>query len=156
MAAEDVTALRRFYAILAESLDEMNANHDARADLRGSLERGELPCTAAMLDAFDPEVEWAPLEAEGKVFHRRSGMVSILEAWYEAMEDWHVEPERIVDAGDSLLLTVRVRARGRSSGVVVEQRGYAVFRMRDGRVLRCDEYADVHTAREAAGLPSAA
>jgi ketosteroid isomerase-like protein len=156
MCAEDATALRRFYEIVAQSLDEMNADPDARADLRGALERGELPRTAAMLDAFDPEVEWAPLEAEGKVFHRRSGMVSILEAWYEAMEDWHVEPEEIVDAGESLLLTVRVRARGRASGATVEDRGYAVFRMRDGKVLRCDEYADFDTARKAAGLPSAA
>jgi ketosteroid isomerase-like protein len=155
MGAEDVAALRRFYDIVAESLDEMNTNSDARADLRKALERGELPRTAAMLDAFDPDVEWAPLEAEGKVFHRRTGMLSILEGWYEAMEDWHVEPEEIVDAGDSLLLTVRVRARGRSSGVTVEDRGFAVFRMRDGRVLRCDEYADVDVAREAAGLPPA-
>jgi ketosteroid isomerase-like protein len=156
MAIKDEIALRRFYDIVADSLDEINANPEARADLRGALERGELPCTAAMLDAFDPEVEWAPLEAEGKVFHRRPGMVSILEAWYEAMEDWHIEPEEIVDTGDSLLLTARVRARGRSSGVTLEERGYALFRMRDGRVLRCDEYADVSTAREAAGLPSAA
>jgi ketosteroid isomerase-like protein len=155
VGTEDLTALARFYDIVGESLDELNANPDARADLRGALERGALPCTAAMLDASDPEVEWAPLEAEGKVFHGRSGMVSILEAWYEAMDDWHVEPQEIVDAGDSLLLSVQVRARGRSSGVTVEERGHAVFRMRDGRVLRCDEYADVDTAREAAGLQPA-
>jgi ketosteroid isomerase-like protein len=122
--------------------------------MRGALERGELPRTEAMLHALDPEVEWAPLEAEGKVFHGRSGNVSLLEAWYEAMDDWHVTPEEIVDAGDSLLLSVRVRARGRSSGVTVEELGYAVFRMRDGKVLRCDEYADVNAAREAAGLQS--
>jgi ketosteroid isomerase-like protein len=138
--------------MVAESLDEMNADPDARADLRGALERGDLPRTAAMLDAFDPQVEWAPLEAEGKVFHGRSGMVSILEAWYEAMDDWHVEPEEIVDAGASLLLTVRVRARGRSSGLMLEERGYAVFQMRGGKVLRCDEYAEAQSAREAAGL----
>ena len=155
MGTEDLTALARFYDIVGESLEELNANPDARADLRRALERGALPCTAAMLDASDPEIAWAPLEAEGKVFHGRSGMVSILEAWYEAMDDWHVEPQEIVDAGDSLLLSVRVRARGRSSGVTVEERGYAVFRMRDGRVLRCDEYADVDTAREAAGLQPA-
>jgi ketosteroid isomerase-like protein len=156
MGADDVTALLRFYDIAGESIAEMNANPDARADLRGALERGELPRTEAMLDAFDPEVAWAPLEAEGKVFHGRTGMVSILEAWYEAMVDWRVEPEEIVDGGDLILLTVRVRARGRSSGALVEERGYAVFKMRDGKVLRCDEYADIHTAREAAGLPSAA
>src|SRR6266516_4558776 len=137
MGTEDLRALARFYDIVGESLDEMNANPDARADLRGARERRALPCTAAMLDAFDPEVEWAPLEAEGKVFHGRPGIVSILEAWYAAMEDWHVEPEGIVDAGGSLLLTAHVRARGRSSGATVEERAYAVFRMRDGGVLRC-------------------
>lgn len=149
MGAQDVTDLQSFYAILAESLDEMNAHPDARADLRRALERGELPRTTAMLDAFDPEIEWAPLEAEGKVFHRRPGMISILEAWYDAMTDWHVEPEEIVDAGDSLLLTARIRARGRSSGATVEERAYAVFRMRDGRVLRCDEYSDLESATRA-------
>jgi hypothetical protein len=34
MAAEDVTALGRFYEIVAESLDELNSNPDARADAR--------------------------------------------------------------------------------------------------------------------------
>ena len=80
MAAEDVTALRRFYELVGASMAEMDANSAAPADITAALERLELPCTAAMIDACDPEVEWVPLEGEGKVFHGRRGIVSILEA----------------------------------------------------------------------------
>jgi ketosteroid isomerase-like protein len=38
--------------------------------------------------------------------------------------------------------------------VPVEQRGHAVFRMRDGMVLRCEEFDDLAAARQSAGLPS--
>jgi ketosteroid isomerase-like protein len=154
MSAEDVAAMRRFYECAGAGLAEMNANPAACADIGAAVERGELPNTAAMLDAFHPEVEWAPLEAEGKVFYGRAGMINILEAWYEAMDEWSAEPEDIVDLGGQVLMTIRVRARGRTSGVRIEERGYAIFRTRDGKVLRCDEFADLQAAREAAGLPS--
>src|SRR5207245_5369250 len=154
MGAENVTALKRFYELVGASLAEMNANTTARAEIGAALERKELPHTAAMLDACDPEIEWAPVEAEGKVFRGRRGIVAILESWYEAMEDWRVEPEDIVDAGGSLLLTARIEARGRSSGLPIEQRGQAVFWMRDGRVLRCEEFADLKAAGDAAGPSS--
>jgi ketosteroid isomerase-like protein len=155
MASEDVAALWRFYELVAASLEEMNAKSSARADIGAAIEGGELPRTAAMIDACDPEVEWIPMEGEGKVFHGRRGIVRILQGWYEAMDEWRVQPEEILDAGASLLLmTLRVEARGRRSRVPVEQRGHAVFRMRDGMVLRCEEFDDLAAARQAAGLPS--
>src|SRR5207245_10085767 len=101
MGAENVTALKRFYELVGASLAEMNASPTARADIGAALERQELPHTAAMLDACDPEIEWAPLEAEGKVFRGRRGMVSILEAWYEAMAEWLEERVAVVDGGRS-------------------------------------------------------
>jgi ketosteroid isomerase-like protein len=154
MGAEDVQALQHFYELAGAALPEMEAYPDACADIGAAVERGELPNTAAMLEAFDPEVEWVPLEAEGKVFFGRAGMIAILEAWFEAMDRWSVEPEDIIDADGVLLMTILVKARGRKSGVPIEERGYAVFQMRDGRVLRCDEFPDLHAAREAAGLVS--
>jgi ketosteroid isomerase-like protein len=154
MASEDVAALRRFYELVGASLAEMNASSSARADIGAAIEGGELPHTAAMIDACDPEVEWIPMEGEGKVFHGRRGIVRILQGWYEAMDEWRVQPEEILDAGDSLLMTLRVEARGLRSRVPVEQRGHAVFRMRDGMVLRCEEFDDLAAARQSAGLPS--
>jgi ketosteroid isomerase-like protein len=154
MGADDVQALQRFYQLAGAALPEMSANPRACTDIGAAVERGELPNTAAMLEAFDPEVEWVPLEAEGKVFYGRAGMIAILEAWFEAMDQWSVQPEEIVDADGSLLMTIRVKARGRSSGVSIEELGYAVFAMRDGKVLRCDEFADLEAAREAVRLLS--
>jgi ketosteroid isomerase-like protein len=152
MGVDDVEALRRFYGLVEASLDEINADPSARDDIGGALERGHLPRTAAMIDACDPEIEWVPLEAEGKIFHGRRGIVRILQEWYQAMVDWSVEPEEILDGGASLLMIARIRARGRASGIPVEQHGQAVFRMRAGRVLRCEEFGDLAAAREAAGV----
>src|SRR6476469_9453810 len=104
MGVDDVEALRRFYGLVEASLDEINADPSARDDIGGALERGDLPRTAAMIEACDPAMEWVPLEAEGKIFHGHRGIVRILQEWYQAMVDWSVEPEEILDGGGSLLM----------------------------------------------------
>jgi ketosteroid isomerase-like protein len=152
MSTDDVAALRRFYELVGACLDEMNANPAARTDIGEALLQRELPRTAAVIDALDPEVEWVPLEAPGAVYSGRSGIISMLQAWYEAVDEWLVEVEEILDAGDALLMTARIRVRGRASGLPVEERLQAVFRMRDGRVRRCEEFSDPAAARQAAGL----
>jgi ketosteroid isomerase-like protein len=49
-------------------------------------------------------------------------------------------------------VTVRFHGRGRASGVEVETRFYEVYTLRDGKVLRIDEYEHRAEALEAAGL----
>ena len=44
------------------------------------------------------------------------------------------------------------QARGRSSGVRVEERLYEVYTLRNGRILRFDEFSDRDAALEALGL----
>ena len=53
---------------------------------------------------------------------------------------------------DRVFVTVRFHGRGRASGVEVETRLYEVYMLRDGKVLRIDEYDDRAEALEAAGL----
>src|SRR5262245_49450140 len=73
------------------------------------------------------------------------------EHWEGAWEELDVTVEELIDAGDRVLLTAHHRGRGRGSGVQVETRLYSVYTLRDGKVIRVDEYAARPEALEAAG-----
>ena len=74
------------------------------------------------------------------------------EHWKVAWEELDVTIEELIDAGDRVFLTAHHRGRGRGSGVEVDTRLYSVYTLRDGKVLRIDEYADRAEALEAVGL----
>jgi ketosteroid isomerase-like protein len=58
----------------------------------------------------------------------------------------------VIGRGDRVFLAARFHARGRASGVEVDTRLYEVYTLRDGKVLRIDEYEHRADAVEAAGL----
>jgi ketosteroid isomerase-like protein len=51
-----------------------------------------------------------------------------------------------------VLLTAHHRGRGQGSGVEVDTRFYEVYMLRDGKVVRVDEFSERAEALEAAGL----
>ena len=60
--------------------------------------------------------------------------------------------EEFVDVGDRVLVTIRMRGRGRETGIEVEARLYDVYTLRGGLIVRMDEYADRAEALAAVGL----
>jgi ketosteroid isomerase-like protein len=66
-------------------------------------------------------------------------------------EDFHTEDEEIIDAGARVVALHRIHARGRASGVEVDDRVGSVFTLRDGRLLRMVACTR-QEALEAAGL----
>ena len=79
-----------------------------------------------------------------------------LREWVEAMdeiwEDGRHEPEEFIDAGDFVVVVLRVRARRRDRGVPFDLPLLHVFEMRDGRIQRGTAYLDKVEALEAVGL----
>jgi ketosteroid isomerase-like protein len=99
---------------------------------------------------FDPDVVINPTE-EGPSY----GLDAIrdnIEHWKGAWEELEVTTEEFIDAGDRVLVTAHHRGRGRGSGIEVDTRFYLVYSLRNGKVVRSDEYADRADALEAAGL----
>ena len=60
--------------------------------------------------------------------------------------------EEFVDAGDRVVVALHLRGRGRGSGVEIDARFFDVYTIRDGKIVRMDEFTERFAALEAAGL----
>jgi ketosteroid isomerase-like protein len=130
MSQEDVEIIRRGYA-------DLN-----RRDVE------------AWLDAFHPNAEMYDL-AGGPEAPARQGHDGLRE-WVETMDEiWEGgrhEPEQFIDAGDFVVVALRVRARRRDVRLPFDLPLFHVFEMRAGRIQRGTAYLDKAEALEAAGL----
>jgi uncharacterized protein len=85
----------------------------------------------------------------------RSGPDGFLRATEEArdaFEDFRVEPEEFIDAGERVVVPVLISGRGRASGAKQEVRLVHVWALRNGKVIRSEIYRTVEEALEAARL----
>jgi ketosteroid isomerase-like protein len=79
--------------------------------------------------------------------------VSFVEQVDEMWENFEVEPEELIDAGDNVVVASRISGKGRGSGVETAMRVYAVWTLREGKVARLTGgFRDRAEALEAAGL----
>jgi ketosteroid isomerase-like protein len=114
--------------------------------------RGDIP---SFLELLDPDVEWIPIMAalEGRVYRGREDVRRWLE---DIARDWeYFEPcyEEYRDLGDQVLILGRWRARGRASGVELEnQPATWLYEIKGGRAVRMRTFTDRTEAFEAAGL----
>ena len=72
--------------------------------------------------------------------------------WADAWDDWELEVEDYVDAGERVVVIINQRGRSKASGIPVEMRFAQVWTLRDGRGIRMEMYASVDEALEAVGL----
>jgi ketosteroid isomerase-like protein len=73
--------------------------------------------------------------------------------WFDAWGRVEFAYERFFDAGDRVVVFLRMRAFGRASGIEAVVDDYAqVWALRDGRVVRMRFYADRDEAVVAAGI----
>jgi ketosteroid isomerase-like protein len=98
----------------------------------------------------DPDIVWNPIEelpAQGHGAVRAS-----LARWKAEWHDYKVIPEEFEDRGDRVVVTVRLRGRGRGSGIEIDARFYDVYTLRDGKIVRMDQFTARSQALEAVAL----
>ena len=123
-------------------------NVEVVRELWDAYSRGDIDRVIALSDPYDVLVtlEEGPLHGPDAI---RANYARWMEAWEE-------EPETTVDevigTGDHVLMIACFQGRGRGSGVRVEQRLYEVYTLRNGSILRVDEFSDRAEALEAVGL----
>ncbi|HYY74354.1 MAG TPA: nuclear transport factor 2 family protein [Solirubrobacterales bacterium] len=103
---------------------------------------------------LDPEIEWVnPPEAVEP--GTRRGIEAFADAARtvgETFQGVRVEIERLMDAGERVVVIATLRGRGRGSGADVERRQGYVWTIRAGKAVRFEWFNDPAKAMDAAGL----
>jgi ketosteroid isomerase-like protein len=107
----------------------------------------------ACLAAFDPAVavDWTT-RPDGGVFRGRRGVAESMRTWTGTFEDWRLEIEEILDAGDCVYLVTREVGRGKGSGVPIERTSHHVVMVRNAKIIHWQGFPDRGKALAAAGL----
>ena len=101
------------------------------------------------------DYEWiVPTPLDGRtVWRGREGFVQFIRTWTHEFDDWRIEVERWIDAGqDRVVALTRQTATGKGSGVPVELNLGQVWEFEGGRVARVRAHLSHAEALEAAGL----
>jgi ketosteroid isomerase-like protein len=103
--------------------------------------------------ADDVEVVFVGLEP-GLVDGTYSGAAGLVEGWQDWLAPWSsykAEVEDLVDAGDDVVILVRLLGTTKHGGVVIEQSGAAVWTFQDGKVVKLAFHLDRRSALESIG-----
>jgi ketosteroid isomerase-like protein len=143
--SENVELVRRWYGLLPD-LRDADPNEDPaffdRA-FRGFLHE-------------DYELRLPGGYPEGQpIFRGRDGQAQLAAMLRDAWSEWRFEPERFIEAGDRVVVFVRVRAKGSASRAPIELHDAHVHTLRDRRLTSTCVYRDRSKALEAAGIEHA-
>jgi ketosteroid isomerase-like protein len=90
----------------------------------------------------------------GPVHVGREDVIKSSRHYWGTFDDYRVEIEEIIDAGQSVVLVVREVGRGKGSGAPVERRQAQVWTFRDDRIIRWECFPTKADALEAVGVSS--
>src|SRR6266550_8101059 len=103
-------------------------------------------------DLLAPDVEFTQPEIGQSTYFGRDGVARGVQELLDVFDDVQAVPEEFFDAGEQVVVFVRLTGRARGSGVPVEFPLAHVFRLRGELVDQWHAYPDRHAALKAAGL----
>ncbi len=103
---------------------------------------------------IDPEAVFVidPGSFVAGTYRGHEGIGDLLRLTAEVFDQFRYEVDDLVDAGDSVLVLSRIRARGVQSGATGAQHGAILFQLRDGLIVAYRSYMDRKEALAAVGL----
>ena len=115
----------------------------------GDLER--------MLTLADSGLEWRPAfggaTLGGSTYHGHAGFRQYWEAAREVWQEFRFGPDRFIERGDQVVVLGRGKGRGRGSNIEIDQPLAMLWRVRNGKTLFGQTFADPALALRAAGVP---
>src|SRR6185295_16156529 len=106
--------------------------------LRASYEAWNHRDFPVIWELLDPDVV---IDATARImnpdtYHGHEGFQRMVDEMGEIWGEWLLEPQEFFDSEDRVVVATRVRARGRGSGVELDDLNYNVWKLRDGKVAR--------------------
>jgi ketosteroid isomerase-like protein len=123
--------------------------------IRTAFERWNAGDRKPPLELFDPDVEIRTAIGDafrGEPFRGHEGAREWLAGLDENFETWDLVPEEFLERGETIVVLGRIRARGRGSGIELDQDVGWVFHIRDGKMLRLHTFLDREEALAAGGI----
>ena len=85
-------------------------------------------------------------------YRGHEGIARWLEDWGDAWAEWSIEADEFIDAGDSVVVLIRMNTEGRGSGIKAQREDAIVYGIGKGLITRVDYYNDRDEALKAVGL----
>lgn len=140
MSSENVELVRRAYAAAVEA-----------------YKTGDLaPVFAEFADpdiVFSNETVTSGYPERGE-WRGRDGLLQFASGQVEAFKEMWMRPDEFIDAGDRVVVPLRLGGRGRHTDIEIELSVIHVVTVRNGRAARIDVFDRMDRAFEAAGLGS--
>jgi ketosteroid isomerase-like protein len=115
--------------------------------------KGDVP---AVLGCFDPQIQWC--EAESFLYADRNPYVGpqvvaegVFQRIVSDIESFSVLPQHFVEGGDTVVVEGRYRGTMKATGKPVDAQFAHVWQLRDGKVVRFQQYTDTRQWATAAG-----
>jgi ketosteroid isomerase-like protein len=151
MSKENVEVVRRSFGALHRAFDSYWASPRSIA---AAIEAEDWPEWEEAFDYVHPDVEWQTVFL-GETFRGRAEVARAWDDFLRWAEDYRPGLETAEILGeDRVFATVKLvgRGKGMRSGTLMNARFYDVFTIRDGQIVRLQEYATRAEALEAAQL----
>lgn len=132
-------------AMSAENVETLRQGFEALNS--GDIER--------ILEFAHPDFEGVvspEFSAEPDTYRGHEGMRRYVETFQDAMDEIRFEADQVWDAGACVVALVRVTARGKQTGIPVEQRMAQLWTMRDGKAIGVRTYSSLRQALKDAGI----
>jgi ketosteroid isomerase-like protein len=148
MSEENVEAFKH--------LLEAGDRHDFEAILEALNPAVEWHHEAEMLGLLDPNLEIIPAkEFPGParpVYHGHEGFLEFLGEWFTPWDEYSIELEELIDAGDRVITVEHHVGRSSETGLEIAQRVSDIWTIKSGGLAECRVFMDEREALEAAGL----
>jgi ketosteroid isomerase-like protein len=110
----------------------------------------------AMFAAYAPDIEWDLREFSQWIyqplFRGHDGIREFFRLWLAEFEEYEAEAQNPVDAGERVVVTIVERGRGKRSGVPTAREHGQIWTLRDGLVVRVQQFDSRAAALKAVGL----
>lgn len=131
----------------------MGMSRDVVKRVYDAFAKGDVP---AVLGSFDPKIEWK--EADGFLYADRNpyiGPQAVAEGVFQrlvsAVEQFTVVPGNIIEAGDTIVVEGRYKGTMKATGTPIDAQFAHVWQLRDGKIIRFQQYTDTGQWTRAAG-----